>query len=293
MEISPAVTFTGTIKVEGQYKLTDLYTELVDTDTKQVLVEYQPVEQKPAGDLPEEVKRPDAPEKIATVEELFLTGNRILQFYNPTLNAMDYFNEALKRDPSDIRTNVAIGKIRLRNGEYELARNSFSRAIKRLTKDYTRPEDCEALYLEGLTLKALGLYDEAVDTLYRATWDQAWHAAAYLELARISCIRGDLQRALNEINEPLATNARNNSAMALKAGILRKLGRPEEALAVISSLAKTDPLDFRTGNELYLIAKAAGKQSDSDRLLKELNRKMRDFDQNYLELAVGYMNYLS
>ncbi|HOW39720.1 MAG TPA: DUF5107 domain-containing protein [Bacteroidales bacterium] len=290
MEISPAVTFTGTIKVEGQYKLTDLYTELVDTETKQVLVSYQPVEQKPAGELPEEVKRPEAAEKMATVEELFLTGNRILQFYNPTLNAMDYFNEALRRDPSDIRTNIAVGTVQLKNGEYEAARSSFSKAIKRLTKDYTRPENCEALYLEGLTLKALGLYDEAADTLYRATWDYAWHAAAYLELARISCIRGDLLRALNEINESLATNARNNSALALKAGILRKLGETDEALATISTLAKNDPLDFRTGNEMYLIAKAAGKKTESDLLLSELNRKMRDFDQNYLELAIGYMN---
>ncbi len=290
MEISPAVTFTGTIKVEGQYKLTDLYTELVDTDTKQVLVSYQPVEQKPAGELPEEVKRPEAAEKMATVEELFLTGNRILQFYNPTLNAMDYFNEALRRDPSDIRTNIAVGTVQLKNGEYESARSSFSRAIKRLTRDYTRPENCEALYLEGLTLKALGLYDEAADTLYRATWDYAWHAAAYLELARISCIRGDLLRALNEINESLATNARNNSALALKAGILRKLGETDEALATISTLAKNDPLDFRLGNEMYLIAKAADKKTESDLLLSELNRKMRDFDQNYLELAIGYMN---
>jgi tetratricopeptide (TPR) repeat protein len=290
MEISPAVTFTGTIKIDGQYKLTDLYTELVNSETNEVLVSYQPVEQKPAGNLPEEVKKPEAPDKIATVEELFLTGNRILQFYNPTLNAMDYFNEALKRDPYDIRTNTVMGKIHLKNGEYDLARISLSKAIKRLTKDYTRPENCEPLYLEGLTLKALGLYDEAVDTLYRATWDYEWHAAAYLELARISCIRGDLHRALNEINESLSTNARNNSAIALKAGILRKLGDTDGAMTIISALAKSDPLDFRIGNEMYLIAVKAGKESESEALLKEFNRKMRDFDQNYLELAVGYMN---
>ncbi len=213
MEISPAVTFTGTIKIEGNYKLTDLYTELINSETNEKLVSYQPVEQKPAGDLPEEVKAPESPEKIATVEELYLTGSRILQFYNPTLNAMDYFNEALKRDPSDIRTNIAVGNVQLKNGEYQLARSSFSRAIKRLTKDYTRPSNCEALFLQGLTLKALGLYDEATDTLYRATWDYAWHAAAFLELARISCIKGDFSKALQQVNESLATNARNNTAI--------------------------------------------------------------------------------
>ncbi|OFX95846.1 MAG: hypothetical protein A2X05_14340, partial [Bacteroidetes bacterium GWE2_41_25] len=290
MEISPAITFTGTIKVEGEFKLTDLSTEMVNTETNEVLVAYQPVEQKAAGNLPEEVKRPDLPEKMATVEELYLTGSRILQFYNPTLKAMDYFTEALKRDPSDIRTNTAVGNIHLKNGEYAIARSYFSRAIKRLTKDYTRPENCEALYLQGLTLKALGLYDEATDTLYRATWDYSWHAAAYLELARISCLKGDFDKALEQINESLSTNTRNNSAITLKASIMRRLGDKEGAMQILTGIAKNDPLDLRAANEMYLIAVEAGKKKESEALLSGVNRKMRDFDQNYLELAVGYLN---
>ncbi|HUX95024.1 MAG TPA: DUF5107 domain-containing protein [Bacteroidales bacterium] len=290
MEISPAVTFTGNIKIDGQFKLTDLSTALINTETNEVLLSYQPVEQKPAGELPEEVQRPELPEKIATVEELYLTGNRILQFYNPTLNAMDYFNEALKRDPSDIRTNMAVGNIHLKNGEYEVARSYFSRAMYRLTKDYTRPENCEALYLQGMTLKAMGLYDEAIDTLYRATWDYAWHSAAYLELARISCIKGDLNKALGQVNKSLSTNAVNNSALDLKAGILRRLGDKEGSMNILTAILKSDPLDFRAGNDAYLTALEAGKTNESAKLLSDLNRKMRNFDQNYLELAVGYLN---
>lgn len=290
MEVSPAVAFTGTIKINGKFKLTDLSTEMINTGTNEILVSYRPVEQKPQGDLPEEVKRPDLPEKIATVEELYLTGSRILQFYNPTLNAMDYFNEAMKRDPSDIRTNVAVGNIHLIKGEYEVARSYFGRAIKRLTRDYTRPSSCEALYLQGVTLKALNLYDEAIDTLYRATWDYAWHSAAYLELARISCIKGDFDKALEQLNESLATNARNNSAITLKASILRRLGDQEGAMTTLSGIVKSDPLDFRAANEMYLTTLKAGKQKESEALFNDFIRKMRDFDQNYLELAVGYIN---
>ena len=142
----------------------------------------------------------------------------------------------LKRDPYDIRTNIAVGNIHLRNGEYEIARSYFSRAIKRLTKDYTRPSTCEALYLQGLTLKALELYDEAIDTLYRATWDYAFHSAAYIELARISCLKGDLQKALGQINESLSTNAVNNSAINLKASIQRNLGDIEGARTTLAEI---------------------------------------------------------
>jgi tetratricopeptide (TPR) repeat protein len=290
ISISPETAFTASIKVEGEYKMTDLYTEMVNAETGEILVSYQPVEHKAVKDLPETVKKPDLPKDIPTVEELYLTGSRILQFYNPTLNAMDYFEEALKRDPSDIRTNIAVGNIHLRNGEYNIARSYFSRAISRLTKDYTRPSTCEALYLQGLTLKALELYDEAADTLYRATWDYAFHSAAYLELARISCLKGDLRKALAQVNESLTTNNVNNSATDLKASIQRNLGDTEGAKKTLTEIADRDPLDFRAGNELYLTAKKAGNVKESEELLSKVMKRMRGFDQNYLELAVGYLN---
>ena len=252
--------------------MTDLSTEMINSENNEVLVAYQPVEQKKPEKLPETVKRPPLPKDIPTVEELYLTGSRIQQFYNPTLNAMDYFEEALKRDPSDIRTNIAVGNIHLRNGEYNIARSYFSKAIKRLTKDYTRPSNCEALYLQGLTLKSLGLYDEAIDTLYRATWDYAFHSAAYIELSRISCLKGDFVKALSQINESLSTDAVNNTAIALKASILRRQGDNAAALAAISDLVKKDPLDFRAANENYLLAKKAG---DSRQFRKTDNRSQQ------------------
>ncbi len=290
VEISPEKAFTQIISVEGDFKLTDLTTEMTNAETGELLVGYQPVEIQKPENLPEEVKRPELPEKMSTVEELYLTGSRILQFYNPTLNAMDYFSEALKRDPSDIRTNTAVGNIHLKNGEYNIARSYFATAIKRLTKDYTRPSNCEALYLQGITLKALGLYEEAIDTLYRATWDYAWHSAAYLELARISCAKGNYELALEQIEKSLSTNTLNNSALVLKAGILRKLGRTEDGKKILEPLAITDPLDFRTGYELYLLANIEGETEESAGLLSELQVKMRDFVQNYRELAAGYLN---
>lgn len=290
LTISPETAFTGTIKINGAYKLTDLYTEMINAESGEVLISYQPVEHKPVTDLPETVKKPDLPKNIPTVEELYLTGSRILQFYNPTLNAMDYFDEALKRDPSDIRTNLAVGNIHLRNGEYNVARRYFSRAIARLTRDFTRPSACEALYLEGLTLKSLELYDEAIDTLYRATWDYAWHSAAYLELSRISCIRGDFAKALAQVNESLSTNDVNNSAINLKASVQRYLGDTEGAKKTLERIIEKDPLDFRAANEYYLISKKTGSTQQSDKILSDLKKKMRDFDQNYLELAVGYIN---
>jgi tetratricopeptide (TPR) repeat protein len=240
--------------------------------------------------LPETVKRPALPKEIATIEELYLTGSRIAQFHNPSLNAMDYYKEVLKRDPNDIRTNTAVGNIFLMNGDYPQARSYLARAIKRIAKDYTRPSTCEALYLQGLTLKALELYDEAIDTLYRATWDYAWHSAAYLELARISSLKGDYSKALGQVNESLSTNVINNIALCFKSSLQRKSGDYKGAIRTLENILKTDPLDLRAANDSYLIAKESGDQKRADNELNVLNKKMRDFDQNFLELAVGYLN---
>jgi tetratricopeptide (TPR) repeat protein len=289
-QISPENTFTQLIKIDEPFELTDLYTEISDSETGEVLVSYKPVIYQKAEELPEIVKRPPLPKDIETIEELYLTGSRIGQFYNPTLDAMDYYQEALKRDPSDIRTNTAVGNIYLKNGDYKTARSYFSRAVKRLTKDYTRPSTCEALYLEGLTLKAMELYDEAVDTLYRATWDYAYHSAAYLELARISSLKGDMQKALNQVNESLSTNSRNNSSMGLKSSILRRLGNYKEAMEALAGLPENDPLDFRAGNEKYLILKESGETQSAEKALSDLKLKMRNFEQNYLELGIAYLN---
>jgi tetratricopeptide (TPR) repeat protein len=288
--ISPEKAFTEVVKVEGTYKFTDLYTEMVNAETNEVLVSYQPVELKKEANLPETVKSPPLPKDIATVEELFLTGNRIELFYNPRYNPIDYYSEALKRDPKDIRSNTAMGNYYLKNGDYTTARKYFATAIKRLTRDYTRPSTCEALYQQGLTLKALGLYDEAIDTLYRATWDHAYHSAAYFELAQISVMKGDFSKALSQINESLSTNSRNNRAVALKAGIQRKLGDFKGATMTLGSIPETDPLDFRIANEVYLISKESGNVQKAGQDLASLTKKMRDFNQNYLELAVGYLN---
>ncbi len=287
IQISPEKAFTELVEIKDSYTFTNLYTELVDAKSGRVLISYAPLAKEKKDKLPEAVKPPPSPEDISTVEELYLTGKRNEQFYKASMN---YYDEVLKRDPNNIRTNTAIGNLYLKNGEYGTARKFFAKAIKRLTLDYTRPSTGEALYLQGLTLKALGLYEEAIDTLYRATWDYAYHSAAYFELAQISCIKGDYGRALNQINESLSTNMKNARAIGLKASIQRKMEDFNGAKNTLENIYNPDPLNFRVGNEAYLIAKESGNINEAENKLNSLTKKMRDFDQNYLELAVGYLN---
>ena len=290
ISISPDQPFTETIKLNGVINLTDLYTQLINSETGDVLIEYQPIKQPVVENVPEIWSGYPDPDKLETAEELYLTGKRVEQFYAPRYNPMDWYKAALAKDPNDIRTNTAIGNLLLKNGDYTTARQYFSKAIKRITNDYTVPSSHEALYLQGLTLRNLGFLTEAEDTLYRATWDYAYHSAAYFQLSEISCAKNNFNKALKQINESLWTNARNNSAIALKAAIQRRMREFDGALATLSAISEADPLDFRIRNEYYLIAKESGDTQKAERLLVLLKKEMRDFDDNYLTLAIGYLN---
>lgn len=287
IQISPVKAFTKLIDLDGKFDVTELYTEMLDLTSNKTIISYQPIEKKKSKELPKEVERPPLPEDMETVEELYITGSRLEQFYK---NPNDYYQEVLKRDPTNSRTNTALGNQHLKNGEYRMARKNFATAIQSITTDYIRPKNGEALYLQGLTLKALELYDEAVDTLYRATWDQAYHAAAYFELAQISSIKADFKKALHQINESLSTNTRNSRAIGLKASLQRKLGDYGGAIKTLSASKEADPLNFRIANEVYLVAKASGNTEEAEKALASFTEKARNFNENYLELAVGYLN---
>jgi tetratricopeptide (TPR) repeat protein len=290
--ISPDKPYAESIKIEGAYNLTDLYTQLINNNTGEILIDYQHIEREPIvnENLPKPWDGYPAVDKLETVEELYLTGKRVEQFYAPRENPMNWYNAALAKDPGDSRTNTAMGNIYLKNGDYTTARKYLAKAIKRLTNDYTVPSTHEAFYLQGLALRGLGLLAEAEDTLYRATWDHAYHSAAYYQLAELSCSRNDFANALHQINESLSTNSRNNKAIALKASLQRKNRDYDGALTTLAAISGDDPLDFRIRNEYYLIAKESGDIQKANSLLASLNKEMRDFDDNYLELAVGYIN---
>jgi len=171
---------------------------------------------------------------------------------------------------------------------FEQAEQHLRKAIERISAEYTRPGDTEAYYHLGLALRAQEKFDEACDVLYRATWDYAFHSAAYYQLAELSCRKGDFAAALEQINHSLATNALNTKARNVKAAILRKLDRFEDAKYISLHNLSVDPLDFLAANELYLILRASNSSGKAKQVLSALETKMRGEVQSYLELACDY-----
>jgi len=194
VDISPAEPFYKKIALPAGAKETDLEAVLLSSD-KQELVSYKPVEVDDNAPMPEPVSPPPPPEEIETIEEMYLAGLRLQQFYNPAIKPESYYLEALKRDPGDSRVNTVLGMQDCKNALYKQAEEKLNLALDRITKDYTRPLDGRPHYYLGIALQAQGRYDEAYDAFYRASWNSAWSSASYSALAQLDCRREWAKRA--------------------------------------------------------------------------------------------------
>jgi tetratricopeptide (TPR) repeat protein len=247
------------------------------------LVAYSPVRLEQAP-MPKAVEPPPSPADIKTTEELYLAGLRVDQFHDPSLDPEPFWEEALRRDPGDVRVNTALGIALFKQARFADAERHFRKALERATFKYTSPRDGEPFYWLGLTLKAQGRDDEAFTALFKATWSLAWRSAAYFGLAEIAAARGDLPASLDLAERSLEGNGINLRALTLKATLLRRLGRGKEALDVLEiARRKCDPLDARLLAERWLLTKSP---KDAATLTATLNAHPA----NAAEVAAEYRN---
>ena len=234
-------------------------------------------------EIPEPAKAAKEPQDVGTNEELFLTGQHLEQYRHATYDPTHYYREALRRDPSDIRNNNALGLWLLRRGKFVESEQYFRTAVKRQTERNPNPYDGEPLYNLGLSLKFQGRFDESYAAFYKSTWSGAWQDSGYFVLAQLSCIRGEFAEALGEIDRSLLRNGSSLLGRHLKTAILRKLGRTDNALAFAEESLAADRFNFGCLYEKHLLT---GKDSD----LKVFADIMRTDSHNWEEVALDYLN---
>ena len=89
--------------------------------------------------------RAPAAKETFSADELFITGLHLDQYRHATRQPEVYWQEALRRDPGDARSNNALGLWHLRRGEFAQGEAHFHRAIARLTRRNANPYDGEPI----------------------------------------------------------------------------------------------------------------------------------------------------
>ena len=239
-DLAPGKPWIGNFEHRGE--LSEVRFELRD-GRGNLLLEYQ-LEASSDSKLPEPATEPASPQEIPSVDELYITGLHLLQYRHATRSPEPYWQEGLQRDPGDARLNNVMGLIALRNGEFERAESFFRAAIARLTRRNPNPRDGEPFYNLGLCLSWQQRAGEAYDAFYKATWNYAWRSASCFALANVASAQGSFERALSHVEDSLRCSPDSLKARDLKAALLRRLGRGEEARTILEGTLRLDRLDF-------------------------------------------------
>ena len=293
--LSPDEVFVQTVDVKDS-KLEDLLFMILSplTSLRSPLLIWQaePDEIRP---IPDAAEAALSPEDTKTNDQLYLTGLHLEQYRHATWSALDYYEEALRRDPNDVRCLSQTGLWYLRRGRFDKAELYLRKAMKIWQKRNPNPYDGEALFNLALTLKYQHRPLDAYELFWKSTWNKAWADAGYFEAACISVSQGRYDDALDELNRCLIFNNCNHKARALKATVLRliqtskqkgslQMGSSKDLndrLSLIKESLQLDRFNYGILYEKYLLTK------DKD-LLKEMTEMMHGNVYNYHELALDY-----
>lgn len=262
---------------------------LIKSSSGRILVRWQPEKEEKKA-IPEAAKPARMPEEIEQIEQLYLTGLHLEQYRHATCDPRDYYLEALRRDPKDSRCNNAMGVWLLRRGKFQEAERYFRSAIVTLTERNPNPIDGEPLYNLGLALRFQQKYEAAYDAFYKAVWNDAFMASGYFQLARLECLSGNWEDALDVIDRSLIKNWHDHKARHLKVCILRKLGRFQETASLIQKSLSLDQFNFGILFESSLLHADSMKEKSFRESVQiaALKAMVRSNIHSYIEFALDY-----
>ena len=233
--------------------------------------------------IPDAAEAALSPQDTKTIDQLYLSGLHLEQYRHATWSALDYYEEALRRDPLDYRCNMQMGLWYLRRARFDKAESYLQTAVKVQKKRNPNPYDGEPLFYLGVVNKYLGKSQAAYDFFWKSTWNEAWADAGFYEAACISMADERWEDALDELERALISNSHNHQARALKATVLRKLGRKDQALTWIQESYRIDHFNYLCMVEEHLL-------SNNDEPLNRMVKLMHGNIYNYHEIALDYMH---
>lgn len=241
-----------------------------------VLVDYS-VYKENLQPVPEPAEAMKSPADQKSTEELYLCAAHLEQYRHATYEPADYYLEGLRRDAGDIRLNNGYGLLLYRRGLIKESIPYFEAAIKRQTWKNPNPYQGECYFNLGLALEADGQDEKAFDAFYKSTWSAETQSAGFYWLACLASRRGDYEEALEYADKSMIRNWHNMKTRALKAALLRKLGRDNTAF--LKECLEIDPLYMACLYENAL-------SGDS---LENWRHAMRSEAHNYLEVSLDYV----
>ncbi|MBN1809542.1 MAG: DUF5107 domain-containing protein [Planctomycetes bacterium] len=197
--------------------------------------------------------------------------------------AGEKLKKVLKLDPENVAAMIQLGGILIWQLKYVEAAEILKKAVT-LDRDQTRG----SFYL-GVAKRRLGDMEGAAEALYRVarrSIDIA-HAARW-ELGEIAAVHGHWEEALYHLSHAVDLSARADMPAVLRAAVLRRMGRPDEALEEAGKVALRQATDGMAENEMRLAYRAMGDEKAAGRSEKRLVEKHSRTVQRYIGCGLAY-----
>ena len=200
VDIEPGAPFVHELTVDGAISATEC--ELVVEHDGEPARDVEPPPRRGGPAPAQEATEPPEPSQIDSVDELYLTGVHLAQYRHATRSPEPYWDEALRRDPGDSRSHVALAARRQHDGRLDDAERHLRAAVDRITRRNPNPRDCEAHYRLGVVLARQGRAADARRAFGVAMWDRTWLDAATVASARLDLAEGRDRQALDRPAPP-------------------------------------------------------------------------------------------
>ncbi|MDN5213719.1 DUF5107 domain-containing protein [Fulvivirgaceae bacterium BMA12] len=277
-DFSPELSYQKEIVIDPNIAEHQYYISVI-SEEGDLLIDWVP-EKDTIKLVPEPASPAKAPADIRENEELYLNGLHLEQYRHATYDPTDYYLEALRRNPRDIRCNNAMGLWLLRRGKFGPAEKYFQTACQTQIQRNPNPYDGEPLFNLGLSLRYQGRDKEAYKAFYKSVWNAAFMDSGYFHIAQIDAANGDWHLALDTVDRSLVRNWHNHKARHLKIIILRKKGAFDEAFKLTEESLALDKFNVGVYFERYLLGDKTS--------LEEMKLLMRGNIHSYIEVSLDY-----
>ena len=204
-------------------------------------------------------------DEAESAEELYLEGLHVKQYRDPSRKPDYFWKKALERQPNHIDSLLGLGELCFEELKPEQAKAYLKKAEAALTKFNKRTKSGRLYYLQALVELQLGNKDAAYDLFYKSSWNMDYLSVSMTYIGAMDIAKGNLELAISHLDTAIDYNGRNTKAAAFKAIALYKLGKMDEASALIDQRLSVDPLE----HFIRLVALIMGK-IDADEFLKPM-----------------------
>ncbi|MBT1181132.1 DUF5107 domain-containing protein [Bifidobacterium sp. CP2] len=220
----------------------DVYTLRLTAADGTVLMDY--TEDKPdVLRIPEDNPGIPTPHELTTAQEIYVAGEHIDQYRDPSFKGRDYYLVALERDPEHLPSLLAMAEDRYNNALYDEALAYLRRADKVLNRFNHNPYDGTYSYLKALCEYGKGEVDAVYETFFKAAWSNNVISPAMTFIAGIDGQRGDWAKMREHAGQALKKEADHAVCGTYKAIAQIKLGDRETGLAELEDIIARDRLD--------------------------------------------------